>query len=84
MFTPIGTRIDVSLHSGWVYGKTMNIDIYMAPKDKYNVEGLCGTFDLTTSNDFKHSDGSISVFDRYPNKFTGSWRYDILQSAPES
>jgi len=53
----------------------MNIDIYMAPKDENNLEGLCGNFDGNVQNDFKHSDGTSSSHTlRQPNAFSSSWR----------
>jgi hypothetical protein len=58
----------------------MNIDITMAPKDLYNIEGLCGQFDNKTAHDFRHRDGNFSeINDNNRNKhfadFTESWRY---------
>ncbi|XP_060570056.1 uncharacterized protein LOC132728427 [Ruditapes philippinarum] len=81
VFTPIGTKITIRLfHNeyGGHYGGTMNIDITMAPKDLYNIEGLCGQFDNNPANDFRHRDGTISEIN-YTNKnshfadFTESW-----------
>ncbi|WAR02990.1 VWDE-like protein [Mya arenaria] len=72
VLTPIGTRIEIRLYGG-SYEGTMNIDIYMAPKDFNSIEGLCGTFDNDVNNDFWGSNGQ-----QLPNEkdFAESWRMD--------
>jgi hypothetical protein len=77
VFTPIGTKITIRLYSA--YDTSMNIDITMAPKDLFNIEGLCGQFDNNPANDFRHRDGTISEnngANRNSNfaDFTESWR----------
>jgi hypothetical protein len=52
----------------------------MAPKDLYNIEGLCGNFDNNQTNDFRHRDGAISENNQANRNnhfadFTESWRY---------
>ncbi|WAR02992.1 ZAN-like protein, partial [Mya arenaria] len=56
ILTPIGTRIEIHLYGGYYEG-TMNIDIYMAPKDFNKTEGLCGIFDNNVNNEFLGSNG---------------------------
>jgi hypothetical protein len=56
VFTPIGTKISIKL---W-RTRRMDIHITMAPKDLYNIEGLCGQFDNNQANDFRHRDGTVS------------------------
>ncbi|XP_052799670.1 von Willebrand factor D and EGF domain-containing protein-like [Mya arenaria] len=72
VLTPIGTRIEIRLYGG-SYKGTMNIDIYMAPKDFNSIEGLCGTFDNDVNNEFLGSNGQ-----QLPNAnvFAESWRMD--------
>ncbi|XP_052799316.1 von Willebrand factor D and EGF domain-containing protein-like [Mya arenaria] len=72
ILTPIGTRIEIHLYGGYYEG-TMNIDIYMAPKDFNKTEGLCGIFDNNVNNEFLGSNGQ-----QLPNEnvFAESWRMD--------
>ncbi|XP_060602737.1 uncharacterized protein LOC132755831 [Ruditapes philippinarum] len=77
VYTPIGTKVTIFL---WMYGY-MNIDIKMAPKDKYNVRGLCGNFDGDATNDLVHSNQKISAlktetvfYRRHHEEFANSWR----------
>ncbi|XP_053387633.1 von Willebrand factor D and EGF domain-containing protein-like isoform X3 [Mercenaria mercenaria] len=77
VFTPIGTKITITLHRSSTYAKFMNIDIVMAPKDKNNVQGLCGNFDGDMTNDLVHSDGTISEL---KNKRGGSHHEDFANS----
>jgi hypothetical protein len=82
IFTPIGTKITVQLFQNEYdrsYQGTMNIDITMAPKDLYNIEGLCGQFDNNPANDFRHRDGTVSAINNANRNshfadFTESWR----------
>ncbi|XP_060586574.1 uncharacterized protein LOC132742244 [Ruditapes philippinarum] len=69
--TPMNTIIDISLH---MWSDTMNIDVYMSPKDFGNVAGLCGNFDGDRSNDLEHRDGTISYDDNRSYNFADSWR----------
>ncbi|XP_053387193.1 uncharacterized protein LOC123542679 [Mercenaria mercenaria] len=70
--TPIGTIIDIFLHT---WSDTMNIDIYMSAKDFGNMVGLCGYFDGDVSNDLLHRDSvTISNDDNWSYKFADSWR----------
>ncbi|XP_060602736.1 uncharacterized protein LOC132755829 [Ruditapes philippinarum] len=71
VFTPIGTKITLSLMTRFI-----NIDILMAPKDKYNLRGLCGYFDNKKSNDMVHRDRTTSTINvDYPyTDFVNSWR----------
>ncbi|XP_060573106.1 neurogenic locus Notch protein-like [Ruditapes philippinarum] len=81
VFTPIGTKITIRLFQNEREGRyegTMNIDITMAPKDLYNIEGLCGQFDNNPANDFQHRDGTVSAINSANRKshfadFTESW-----------
>ncbi|WAR02988.1 ZAN-like protein [Mya arenaria] len=72
VLTPIGTRIEIHLHGG-SYEGTMNIDIYMAPKDLSNIEGLCGTFNNDATYEFLGSNGQQI---QNKNDFAESWRMD--------
>ncbi|XP_052798930.1 von Willebrand factor D and EGF domain-containing protein-like isoform X2 [Mya arenaria] len=72
VLTPIGTRIEIRLYGG-SYEGTMNIDIYMAPKDFNSIEGLCGTFDNDVNNEFLGSNGQQLLNE---NDFAESWRMD--------
>ncbi|WAR02756.1 ZAN-like protein [Mya arenaria] len=69
VLTPIGTRIEIRLYGG-SYEGTMNIDIYMAPKDFNSIEGLCGTFDNDVNNEFLGSNGQQLLNE---NDFAESW-----------
>ncbi|KAH3881530.1 hypothetical protein DPMN_005456 [Dreissena polymorpha] len=73
VYTPIGTWIDIYMH-GSSYINTMNVDIYMAPKDKKQTEGLCGYFDGNNANDFRTRNGTTISASSYPYAFTRSWR----------
>ncbi|XP_060561686.1 von Willebrand factor D and EGF domain-containing protein-like [Ruditapes philippinarum] len=85
VFTPIGTKITIRLYSA--YDTSMNIDITMAPKDLFNIEGLCGQFDNNPANDFRHRDGTISEnngANRNSNfaDFTESWSLTLDETKP--
>ncbi|KAH3803304.1 hypothetical protein DPMN_157008 [Dreissena polymorpha] len=75
ILTPIGTKIQVSV----LYDSNMNIEIIMAPKDFNNTDGLCGSFDNDTKNDFKHYN-SNTITDHtthHPNEFSDSWNMEL-------
>ncbi|XP_060592666.1 von Willebrand factor D and EGF domain-containing protein-like [Ruditapes philippinarum] len=90
VFTPIGTKITIRLFQNEYEGRyegTMNIDITMAPKDLYNIEGLCGQFDNNPANDFRHRDGTVSaITDANRNShfadFTESWSLTSDETKP--
>ena len=48
----------------------LNIDIYPTPADVDSIEGLCGTFNGDTGDDFKMRNGSIT---NDPVQFGLSW-----------
>ena len=48
----------------------LNIDIYPTPADVDSIEGLCGTFNGDTRDDFKMRNGSIT---NNPVQFGLSW-----------
>ena len=48
----------------------LNIDIYPQPADVDSIEGLCGTFNGDTGDDFKMRNGSIT---NDPVQFGLSW-----------
>ena len=52
------------------YGYVLNIDIYSTPADFDSIEGLCGTFNDYTGDDFKMRNGLIT---QDPVKFGLSW-----------
>jgi hypothetical protein len=75
--TPIGTRINVVRNTYPLFENTLNIDIFMAPKDERNVLGLCGKFDNSQTGDLLHSDdrtvsSSYNYYDG-PLDFVASW-----------
>jgi hypothetical protein len=74
----MNTIIEISLH---MWSDTMNIDVYMSPKDFGNVAGLCGNFDGDRSNDLEHRDGTISYDNNRSYKFADSWRYVMFRCA---
>ncbi|XP_060592828.1 uncharacterized protein LOC132747457 isoform X4 [Ruditapes philippinarum] len=83
VFTPIGTKITITIFDKG----QMNIVITMAPKDLYNIEGLCGQFDNNTTNDFRHKDGTVSEqnYINYMNNyadFTESWSLTSEETKP--
>jgi len=77
VYTPIGTRIVIKLIHYW--GEAMNIDIFMAPKDRNNIDGLCGNFDGNPSNDLLHRDGvtmsqTVTTRRGHHIEFANTWR----------
>ncbi|XP_053394304.1 von Willebrand factor D and EGF domain-containing protein-like [Mercenaria mercenaria] len=62
VFTPIGTYINLQMRPHPGYDNLINTDIYMAPKDLGNTEGLCGYFDNIKTNDLrKRNNKSIPI-----------------------
>ena len=51
---PTGSYITFKPHAYYV-----NLELHAAPDDWQSTEGLCGTFDSDTSNDFKSPDGTV-------------------------
>ena len=46
---PSGRRVYGSIF----YGEKMSLDIYVRPDDQGTLEGLCGSFDHVSTNDYK-------------------------------
>lgn len=53
IYTPIGTRIEVS-----TTGEHLTVKIYPSVRDQTKTEGLCGTLNNDCTDDFKKSDNS--------------------------
>lgn len=63
------------------YDRTLNVEIYPAPKDVYNTEGLCGVLDGIMDNDLQKADGTLVNYVRTKSadlisyeEFSESWR----------
>ncbi|KAL3848262.1 hypothetical protein ACJMK2_019131 [Sinanodonta woodiana] len=52
VYMPLGTKIAITIQTGDTYRNTMNVDIYPSVKDWDSIEGMCGTFNGNTNDDF--------------------------------
>ncbi|KAL3848267.1 hypothetical protein ACJMK2_019135 [Sinanodonta woodiana] len=52
VYMPLGTKIAITIHTGDTYRNTMNVDIYPSVKDWDSIDGMCGTFNGKTNDDF--------------------------------
>ncbi|KAK7467890.1 hypothetical protein BaRGS_00036865, partial [Batillaria attramentaria] len=76
VYFPSGS--DVTVKGFSAYGGHMNVYITIPSMDKGKGQGLCGTYDGITTNDFTHKDGTQErpCARQYctPESFTESWK----------
>ncbi|KAK3585815.1 hypothetical protein CHS0354_038332 [Potamilus streckersoni] len=69
---PTGTRVDIIINRAPTCKNTMNVAIQLSKKDYEQIEGLYGSFNGNTNDDFvKRHTGAITQDN---NQFSLSWK----------
>ena len=69
---PSGAKVIATNDRNW----HLNVDVYLPSEDYEKTEGLCGTWDGDSTNDFKKRDTNeyVSHGIRIPREFTNTYK----------